>query len=66
VGGVHVALVAPALNVAAVPDKLPNVYVIVCVKDEDAALTLKVADDPTVIDGTVIEDVLGMFVSASV
>ena len=65
-GGVQDAVDAPADNVAAVPVSPLNSYVMVCVKDDDAAVTVNVPALPIVKDGTVIVDALGIVVSARV
>jgi len=63
-GGVQDAVDAPADNVAAVPVSPLNSYVMVCVKDDDAAVTVNVPALPIVRDGTVIVDALGIVVRA--
>ena len=62
-GGVHDAEVTPAFRDATVPVSPLNEYVMVCVNEFDAAVTLNVLDCPISTVGTVIVDALGIVVS---
>jgi hypothetical protein len=64
-GGVQEADVTPAFKDATVPDRSKNVYVIVCLNEDDAAVMLNVLDCPISTVGTVIVEALGIVVSVS-
>ena len=59
-------MVAPADSVAIVPERVPKVYVILCVKAFDAGVTVSVTASSIVSGGIVSVDALGMLVSVSV